>query len=143
MTRTLARPSPGGRPLRVLVAEDNPDTADSVAQLLDLYGFEVRTARDGHAALAEASVARPDVVVVDLGLDGWELARRVGDLAAPKRPLLIALGDYGREKDQRRSEAASIDLYLTKPADAEKLLAVLRRFQALLASCEPLTRAAG
>src|SRR5262245_31205665 len=103
-------PSGNGRDtLRVLVVEDHTDTADSMAQLLGLYGFEVRVARDGPGALAAVQMFQPDAVLLDIGLpgmDGYEVARRLRDLAAPRRPLLVAVSGYGREQDKRRSAEA-------------------------------------
>src|SRR5262249_29428521 len=111
-------PSPG-RPLRVLVAEDDDDTARSTALLLRLWGYEARTAADGPAALRAAAGAWADVILLDLGLpgvDGYEVARRLrrrpGGL-----PLLVAVSGYGEAADRRRSREAGIHVHLTKPAN--------------------------
>jgi CheY-like chemotaxis protein len=119
------------RPLHILVVEDHKDTANTTAQLLTLYGFEVQVAADGMAALEAARSWQPDVVLLDIGLpglDGYKVAKRLP--ALEKRPLLIAVTGYGRDVDRRRSQQAGIDLHLVKPVDPEQLLTVLRRFQA-------------
>src|SRR5581483_11287500 len=80
--------------LRVLIVEDDPDTADSMALLLRLYSFDVYVASDGLTALQAAASAQPDVVLLDIGLpklDGWQLAREIRAVSSSKRPLLIAI----------------------------------------------------
>jgi CheY-like chemotaxis protein len=123
---------PDGVGLRILVVEDDADTAQSTALLLRLYGHRVRVAPDGRAALRLARRARPDVVLLDLGLpgmDGWEVARRLGEQLFARPPFLVALSGYGGEEDRRRSEQAGIHLHLVKPVDPEFLRRLLRRFQ--------------
>ena len=129
------------RRVSVLVVEDHPDAADSLAELLDLTGYRVTVAGDGGAALAAAAADPPDVVLLDLRLpdqDGWAVARqmraRPGD---GRRPLIVAVTGLGRADDQRRSDAAGVDLHLTKPVDPADLLAVLGRFARALTTCRP------
>src|SRR4051812_25487406 len=101
--------------LRVLVVEDEPDTAASLAFLLKLQGYQAEAVGDGLAALEAARVTPPDVVLLDIGLpamDGYELARRLRDEHLFKRPLLIAISGYGDESDRRRCLEAGIDLHL-------------------------------
>src|SRR5262245_33934139 len=95
--------------LRILVVEDEPDTAETLSLFLRLHGHEVSVAANGPAALEQARVQQPDVVLLDIGLprmSGWELAKRLRELAdpLPKRPLLVAISGYGRSEDRRRSE---------------------------------------
>jgi CheY-like chemotaxis protein len=123
---------PAGVGLRILVVEDDADTARSMASLLRLYGHRVRVAQDGPAALRLARRTRPDVVLLDLGLrgmDGWGVARRLGKESFVKPPFLVALSGYGGEEDRRRSEEAGIHLHLVKPVDPVFLRRLLRRFQ--------------
>jgi CheY-like chemotaxis protein len=118
-------------PLRVLVVDDHADAAASTAQLLDLYGYEARVARDGPAALADAASFPPDVVLLEPrmpGMDGYELAARLRGGAA-RRPLLVAVSWCATAGEHRRSAEAGIDLHLDKPADPEVLVAALRRFE--------------
>jgi CheY-like chemotaxis protein len=117
-------------PLRVLIVEDSPDTADSLALLLELAGHQARTARDSRSAVAAVGAWQPDVLLVDLGLpgeDGYAVARRLRDLLA-RKPLLVAITGYGREADRRRSQEEGFDFHLTKPADPEFLLRLLRAY---------------
>ena len=119
-------------PFRVLVVDDHADAADSTARLLDLYGYDARVARDGPAALADAATFPPDVVLLELGMpgmDGYELAAKLRDGAARRRPLVVAVSWCATAGEHRRSAAADIDLHLDKPADPEVLVGVLRGFE--------------
>lgn len=117
--------------MRVLVVEDDLETAQLVSQLLCQAGHEVEVALDGETALPAARANPPDVVLLDLGLpgmDGWQVARRVQGICPGKTPLLIALSGHGLEEDRRRSWYAGIDLHLVKPVDAQGLRNLLARF---------------
>jgi CheY-like chemotaxis protein len=121
--------------LRILVVEDNAQTAATLATLLGLAGYEVRVAHDGPAALQAVQAYPLDVMLLDIGLpgmDGWQVVERLRQQPALKRPLLIALTGYGQDADRRRSQEAGIALYLLKPVDADDLLGLLSRFQRLL-----------
>jgi CheY-like chemotaxis protein len=114
--------------LRVLVVEDDADTAEATALLLRLYGHEVRVAADGPAALALAAAEPPEVVLLDIGLpgmDGCEVARRLRHQATPRPPVLIALTGYGWTEVWGRCYEAGVDLYLLKPADPDALRTLL------------------
>ena len=129
--------------LRILVVEDDADTADSMAILLRLYAHDVRVARDGAAALGAVVEASPDVVLLDIGLpklDGWQLAKAIRHHSNGRRPFLIAMSGYGTPSDQARSQEAGIDLHLVKPVEPEALREVLRRFHTVIA---PSTEIAG
>ena len=92
--------------MRVLVVEDDPSAAQSLVELLRHGGYEVEVAADASSAVTAAAAHPPDVVLLDIGLpdtDGWQLARRLGRLDAPKRPLLVALTGRSGEADMRRS----------------------------------------
>jgi CheY-like chemotaxis protein len=124
------------QPLYVLIVEDNPDSAASMALLLQTCGCKTAVAPDGPTALRLAGQDAPDVVLVDIGLpvmDGWQLAGHLRRQQTAKPPLLIATTGYGSEADFRRSEEAGIDLHLVKPVDAGELLSVLHRFQRVVA----------
>ena len=124
-------PPADARALRVLVVEDEADSARSLAMLLRLFGHQVEVAPDGASALEAARARPPDVVLLDIrlpGPDGWEVARRIRGWDAPTRPLLVAVTGYGSEEDLRRSEEAGIDLHLTKPAEPDQLRWLLARF---------------
>ena len=104
--------------------------------LLRLYGHDVRVAADGPEALDEAEEYQPDVVLLDIGLpggmDGYEVAKRLQEQQAEKKPLLIAVTGFGSEADRQHSSEVGIDLHLVKPADPQNLLRLLRRFQRIL-----------
>jgi CheY-like chemotaxis protein len=95
--------------LRILVVEDNRDSADSLAMLLRLDGHEVTVAYTGPAGVEAAKACEPHVVICDLGLPGLEgygVAREVRRHQATARALVIALTGYGDAKHRRRSRAA-------------------------------------
>jgi CheY-like chemotaxis protein len=131
-----ARPSGRGpKGLHVLVVEDHEETANTSAMLLRLCGHEVRVAPDGPAALQSARDGLPDVVLLDIGLpgmDGYTVARWMGDQSGEKRPLLIAVTGRSEEADHRHSTEAGIDLHLVKPVDPDRLQGLLSRFQAII-----------
>ena len=104
--------------LRILVADDNLDAADSLAMLLTIEGNETLTAHDGLEALEVAAAFRPDVMFLDIGmpkLNGYEVGRRMRQHAWGKGVVLIALTGWGQEEDKRRSLEAGFDFHLVKP----------------------------
>jgi DNA-binding response OmpR family regulator len=127
-------PAPTGRGWRVLVVEDDPMVAESLAGLLRLDGYEVQVAGDGGAALEVFQADHPDVVLLDLGLpvlDGYAVAKQLREQKTGKRPVLIAVTGLGQREDRVRSYEAGIDLHLTKPVLIEELRQFLVRFQAI------------
>src|SRR5262249_48890314 len=113
---------------RVLVVDDNRDSADSLATLLRLVGNDVRTAYDGRQALEVAAQYQPEMGLLDIGLpglDGLEVAWRRRRERGYGRPVLTALTGYGSEEDRRRSLAAGFDHHMVKPVDFASLQAVL------------------
>jgi CheY-like chemotaxis protein len=119
-------------PLRILIVDDLPDAAKSLAMLLNLDGHEVKIAPPGQAALEMAEVEEPDVVLLDLGLpgmDGYEVAKRLRQRVG-KLPLIIAVTGYGDEEHRRRCAEAGIPLHLLKPVDPELLLRLLQELKA-------------
>ncbi len=120
------------QPLRVLVVEDLHDAAYSSARLLELWGYEPVLAYDGEQGLEFATTLPPDVVLLDIGLpkmDGYEVARRLRQLPATARVLLIAITGYGQDADVQRCKEAGIDFHFLKPVDPTKLRQVLRKAQ--------------
>ncbi|WAK03617.1 ATP-binding protein [Methylobacter sp. YRD-M1] len=123
-----AKPDEG--PLRILVVDDNRDAAQSLSLLLTSEGHEVLLAYDGYAALEIAQAARPQVVLLDIGLpgmDGYAVARALRQDPALKMTHLIALSGYGREVDRETAKTAGFNGYLTKPVDFDELLCALAR----------------
>ena len=127
-------PTPS-RPLSVLVVEDQPDVADSLALFLEVAcRCRVSVARDGEEGVAAARAQAPDAVVCDIGLpkkDGFAVAREVATL--PRKPLLIAVTGYGDDEFRAKGREAGFDHYLLKPADPFEIEAILRAYQARLA----------
>lgn len=124
------RPRPEVRRHRVLVVDDNDITAQSLALILTLEGYEARVASDGESALEVARAFRPQAILADIGLpgiDGHELAlriRRDGELCAGLK-LLAALTGRGGAESRRRSREVGFDHHLVKPVDPEVILALL------------------
>ena len=113
---------------RILVVDDNRDSADSLAILLELDGNRIRTAYDGAEAIEAAAEFRPDVVLLDLGLpklDGYEAARRIRSESWGGHVLLIALTGWDHEDDRRRTHEAGFDQHLVKPVDSGALMRLL------------------
>lgn len=110
---------------RVLVVDDDEDSAVSLVMLLKLRGFETAMALDGSAAVRTAEEFRPHVALLDLSLpqiDGHEAARLIRALPGGERIVLIALTGWVDDEDRRRSLAAGFDHHLPKPVDFEVLL---------------------
>jgi len=117
------------QPLRVLVADDCADAADSLALLLQLWGHDVRVVYSGAAALESAAAYRPDVLLLDLampGMGGCDLARQLRRRASLKESLLVAITGYADDVHRRIGLTAGFDLYLAKPVDPATLEALLR-----------------
>jgi CheY-like chemotaxis protein len=114
--------------MRVLVVDDCPDNRFGVATLLQVWGHEVRLARDGPSALEASREFRPEAVVLDVGLpgaSGWEVGRQLRAQEGLSRVLLVALTGHGREQDKARSREAGFDAHLTKPAEPQELRRLL------------------
>jgi CheY-like chemotaxis protein len=114
---------------RVLVVDDNRDTARSSAKLLELLGHEVRAEFDGPGALAAAHEFQPEVMLLDIGLPGmtgYELVRRLRDQGF-RDAIIVAVSGYGQASDKMRSREAGFDDHLVKPVNREALIAALSR----------------
>jgi len=119
-------------PLRVLVIDDNPDAADSLAVLLELRRYEVRVAYDGRGGLATAREWVPDCLVSDIGmpgLDGYQLARAVRAEPALAEVKLVALSAYVGDEYTRKAAEAGFDHLFAKGDNAGELLEVLRMIE--------------
>lgn len=116
------------RRLRILVADDNVDAAESLMLLLEHSGNEVRLAHDGEEALTAAEAFRPEVALLDIGmpkLDGFEVARKLRAAPWGTRLQLVALTGWGQPDDVRRSAEAGFDDHLVKPVNIERLEKIL------------------
>jgi two-component system CheB/CheR fusion protein len=120
--------------LRVLVVEDDPDTAQTLALLLKLWGHEVTVAYGGPDALDAAPTFQPDVVFLDIalpGMDGCEVARQIRRLPGMDKALLVAITGYGHEADVRRCKEAGIDCHFLKPTEPALLRELLNKAERL------------
>jgi chemotaxis methyl-accepting protein methylase/signal transduction histidine kinase/chemotaxis response regulator CheB len=125
------RDSAGPQPRRILLVDDELDTAQTLAELLELEGHhQTLVVGDGPAALKVVDAFDPEVVLLDLGLpemDGYELARRLRAEHRRKQILLIAISGYS--KDWGRLEQAGFDDHLLKPAGSAEVLALLAAWE--------------
>jgi CheY-like chemotaxis protein len=125
-----SRKSSAGGPFRVLVVDDNPDGAQSLALLLQNMGHQVEIAGDGVEALARAPIFAPDLVLLDIGLprmDGYEVARVMRSLPTLAKATIVACTGYGQEDDRRKVREAGFDQHLVKPVRIEDLRAIFAR----------------
>jgi CheY-like chemotaxis protein len=117
----------------VLIADDNPDGAESLAMLLGMLGHEVHIAHDGAQALEMASRVKPDIALLDIGmpgLSGYQVATRIRREAWGEGIVLIAVTGWGQEEDKRNTQAAGFDHHLTKPADPAQIESILESMAA-------------
>jgi CheY-like chemotaxis protein len=118
------------KPLRLVVADDNRDSAATCAALLEASGHEVSVAHSGREAFDLACRLKPDALLLDIGmpeLNGYQLAQRIRATAWGRRAMLIAITGWGMEEDKRRALAAGFDEHLTKPFDPSGLEVLLQR----------------
>ena len=111
-------------PQRILIADDNADSAESMGMLLRLMGNDVRIASDGLEAVEQAAVFQPDIVLMDIGmprLDGYEAARRIRNQGWSRDTLLVAVTGWGPSDDSEEATAAGFDRHFTKPLDPAEL----------------------
>ncbi len=119
---------------RILVVDDNRDSADSLSMLLELMGHDTRTAYDGFEAVTTATAFRPEVVLLDIGLpklNGYDACRRIREQPRGEAVVIIALTGWGQDEDKCRSKEAGFNFHMVKPVDPaalEKLLAGLLMF---------------
>jgi CheY-like chemotaxis protein len=120
-------------PRRILVVDDNRDSADSLAMLLQLIGHQVHIAHDGPEAVEKAATFQPHVILLDIGLprlNGYEAARRIREQQRQKGLTLVALTGWGQDEDRRRSVEAGFDAHMTKPVDFAALTKLLAESRA-------------
>jgi two-component system CheB/CheR fusion protein len=114
---------------RILIVDDNQDSADSMAMLMANYGYEVRTAYDFESALSEAASFAPHVALLDLSKpqpNGLELAQRFQQMTETRKTVLVAFSGYGQPDDLERSKKAGFVHHLVKPASAEAIDKLIR-----------------
>lgn len=119
--------------LRILVVDDNIDSAESLALLLEFSGHIAAMAHDGRAAVEMATSFDPEVILLDIGLpklNGYEAARAIRALPRGKEINLIALTGWGQPEDRDRSKAAGFDGHMVKPVDHVELMKWLEKISA-------------
>jgi CheY-like chemotaxis protein len=123
MTAVSSRP-PGSR---ILVVDDSIDSAETLGELLKIWGHDVRLAHDGPGAVAAARDYRPEVILLDIGLpgmDGFAVAAQLREEGIGGR-MLVALTGYGEQRDRDRAHQAGFDHHLVKPIDPNTLQKLL------------------
>ena len=116
------------QPLRILVADDNVDAAETLASILELSGHLTLVANDGLSAVAAAAEFIPDVVFLDIGmpgLNGYEVALRLRAIPELEQVVLLALTGWGSENDHAQASAAGFDFHLTKPVQFDVVNSLL------------------
>jgi two-component system CheB/CheR fusion protein len=124
------RSLPEGRPLHVLLIEDNVDAAESLAEVLELSGHHVSIAATGPDGLEKARALVPDVVLCDIGLpgmDGYAVARAIRADETLRSTYIIALSGYALPEDVEKARQAGFALHLAKPPDLGRLEKVLEQ----------------
>ena len=114
----------------MLVVDDNPDVADTIGDVIDMLGHDVRVAKDGAEALEVARTFRPDLVLLDIGMpgmDGCEVARRLRAQPGGEAIVLVALTGWGQPQDVEMIMRAGFDQHLVKPAALATLREVLAK----------------
>ena len=123
------------RSRRILVVDDNRDAAQTLGVLLELDGHTVRLAHDGPAAVAETREFSPEVVLMDIGLPGYDglvATREIRRLELPSRPMVVALTGWGSTADRAATHDAGCDLHLVKPIDYREIARTLALSRAKL-----------
>jgi CheY-like chemotaxis protein len=123
--------APEAAAVRVLIVDDNQDSADSLAALLRLEAHEAQAVYSARQALVQAALFKPDIVLLDIGLpemNGYELAQQLRQRPELRGTRLVALTGYGQREDRRRAQAAGFDAYLIKPVSLTRLADTLAGF---------------
>lgn len=106
--------------LRILVVDDHPDGADTIAMLLSCMGHDVRKVNDGDAALQEVAAFLPQMVLLDIGLptlSGYEVCQRIRQEPWGRSIMIVAMTGWGDREAQSKARAAGFDRHLVKPID--------------------------
>ncbi|TCK84185.1 ATP-binding protein [Paraburkholderia sp. BL9I2N2] len=125
----IAGPELPGPKLQILIIDDNRDAAESLALVLRMNDYEVRSADDGPSGVRVALTWSPDVILLDIGLPGMsghDVARQLQGARLTRPPVLIALTGFGAEEDRSRSAESGFSRHLVKPVDPDMLIGLLR-----------------
>jgi DNA-binding response OmpR family regulator len=132
-TSTTPAPAPAKQGFRILVVDDNHDSALSLAMMLSIMGHETRTAHDGESAVTSAESFLPEIVLLDIGLpklNGYEVAERIRKQEWGASMFLIAVTGWGQDEDRQRSSEVGLNVHMVKPVEPaalERLFADLRK----------------
>jgi len=119
-------------PRRILLVEDNPDIRDAMEMLLTMNGHTLEMAVDGREGVEKALACARDLCLIDIGLpifNGYEVAKKIRAQSGGDKIVLIALTGYGKAEDKQKAHEAGFDDHLTKPVDAEYLIALLNNLE--------------
>ena len=125
----MNNPVSGMQSLQVLIVDDDPETAQGLAELLGTRGHDARVAYDGRSAIRNVRNDDYHLVLLDIGLpdmDGYEVARRL-TLLGQRRLSIVALTGYDSDEDLRRSDGAGFDDHIVKPCGSDQLEQILLR----------------
>ena len=128
VNRVPMTPATAPRRFRILVVDDNHDSALSMAMMLQIMGHDTRTAHEGESAVSTAETFLPEVVLLDIGLpklNGYEVAQRIREKTWGQSMYLIAVTGWGQDEDRQRSSEVGLNLHMVKPVEPaalEKLL---------------------
>jgi CheY-like chemotaxis protein len=114
--------------LRILIVDDNRDSAESLAMMLHMLGHEIRVAHDGKQGADAAEDFRPAVVLLDIGLpsmNGYEVCRHIRSQPWGSEMIVVALTGWGQEEDRRKSSEAGFDHHIVKPINPRELMTIL------------------
>lgn len=118
-------------PQRILIIEDDPDSAESLKMLLEFNGYTVEYALDGESGLAAAARFKPQIVICDIGLpgkfNGLKVAENLRHIEKIPSIYLIALSGYGQNEDVNEAKIAGFNDYLVKPIDFDKLIKLIEK----------------
>jgi CheY-like chemotaxis protein len=124
---------PRPRPLTVLVVDDRRDAAYALMKFMEHEGHAVHAAKDGPGAVDLALEIRPEVIICDIGLpgfDGYEVARRIRATDGFSGCLLIAVTGYGQPQDKSSAESAGFDCHFVKPVNRQQLIRTIAQWSA-------------
>ena len=125
---TTPEHDPGANRKRVLVVEDNRDSAEMLCEVLGSYGCVTRVAYNGPAALDAARDFKPGLAIIDINLplmDGYELARSIRQMPGLSAIRLVALTGHSEPAHRRKAQEAGFDDHLVKPVDLDELRSLL------------------
>jgi PAS domain S-box-containing protein len=139
---SVPRPIAAPATLRILLADDNRDAAESLAALLQIDGHDVAMVHDGPAAIEAFARIGPELALLDIGmpgLNGYEVAKRIRQSHPDSAAKLVAITGWGQDDDKTRAIEAGFDYHLTKPVELERLTEIMRRLSPRGAAATPIS----